>query len=337
MSISSQGDLSPINSSLGHLRQLLEEVLSIEDDDAVEPELLERLSRAAAETAELERERRRKRRERAVAIARKVSELFPEMAETAAIVFERFRDDKLDRAAAAVELASEVNERLAEADSRVRAALDRRDYSGAQDHAGRAREHQAAIAVQGKVLAALLAPASDGGAHSDGDDDGDGDAPGGDGKPNSPNRPAPGPRTSSSQGKTQSTRVERRHEPSASRPALSIAVIDRTGVVAEPGSVSIRLAEPHLALGPVLKAEERKSAVDVKNEAVATPDLVRRLSNLFPETGNGEAGNGADRSIQDLDDRIASVRTRIERDDARWSVMGRWRRGRAADEDGAEA
>ena len=166
-----QNDLAQIKSALGNFRRLSDRVLSDEDDkDVIDPALFEQLSLVAAEIAELERTRRRRRRDRALAISQQVSELFPDMAGRGA-AFVRLGDENLDRSAIAIQLAVEANDQLAESDAELRTAVENRDYGSVRDHAGRAREHQAAIAAQKDILASLLALVADG--DSDGDGDGD--------------------------------------------------------------------------------------------------------------------------------------------------------------------
>jgi hypothetical protein len=162
MSVNTPSELSPYYLGCSNFRELLVQVPATEFD--ADPEVFEQLSRAAANMAELLRDWRRKRAERVSALSAKMSEIFPELVERAASGFARVEDEALDRVETAVQSATEAGGRLAESESKARAALDNRDYSSVGKHASRAGKYQADILVQKEYLASLLASLSrDGG------------------------------------------------------------------------------------------------------------------------------------------------------------------------------
>lgn len=232
MAMRRQNDLAQIKSALGNFRRLSDRVLSDDDDrDVIDPALFEQLSLVAAEIAELERSRRRRRRDRALAIAQQVSELFPDMAGRGG-AFARLGDENLDRSAIAIQLAVEANDQLAEADAELRTAVENRDYGSVRDHAGRAREHQAAIAAQKDILASLLALVAD----DEGDSDGDGDTM------DSP--PPPGGRHEFADNGASDMAAHREAEP-------SLADAGRTAMAAE-ANPELTRAEPKFASAPTV-------------------------------------------------------------------------------------
>src|SRR5207249_2244314 len=98
--------------------------------------------------AQLGRAQRAERKEQRAAIATKVSEIFPELAEKAAATLAQLGVDGLDHATAAVNSAAEANRLLAASEASARAALEARDYDGLEQHAGGARQYQATLSAQ---------------------------------------------------------------------------------------------------------------------------------------------------------------------------------------------
>ena len=149
-----RNERSSLGSDLDFFRQLFQQTMA---GGAIEPEVFDELSRVAAEIAGSLRTRIAERS----FISAQMSELFPELAATSAAGMAQLTDEGLDRASAAVQAAAEAKCLLVECEARVRAALDKHDYSSLAEHASRAREHDAAVSAQRELLTALLAPLSD--------------------------------------------------------------------------------------------------------------------------------------------------------------------------------
>jgi hypothetical protein len=153
-----QNESSSLGSALDYFQQLLQQTTA---GDSVDPEIFDELSQVAAEIAGSLRTRIAERSAKISFISAQVSELFPELTVTSAAGITQLTDEGLDRASAAVQAAMEAKQLLAESEARVRAALDKHDYDSLDEHARRAREHDAAVSAQRELLTALLAPPSD--------------------------------------------------------------------------------------------------------------------------------------------------------------------------------
>jgi hypothetical protein len=158
MIASHQNERSSLGPVLDYFRQLFQQTTT---GDAVEPEIFDELSRVAAEIAGSLRTRIAERSAKGSFISAQMPELFPELTATSAAGMAHLTDEGLDRAAAAIRAAAGAKWLLAESETRVRVALDMHDYDSLEEHARRAREHDAAVSAQRELLTALLAPLSD--------------------------------------------------------------------------------------------------------------------------------------------------------------------------------
>jgi hypothetical protein len=228
MSAKNPSALSPYYLGISNFRELLSQIPVTERD--ADPDVFDQLSRAAADIAELLRDWRRKRAERISALSAKMSEIFPELVEKAVAGFARVADEALDRVEAAVQSATEAGGRLAESESKARAALDNRDYGSVGDHASRAGDYQAAILVQREYLCSLLAPLSRDGSDRVGTDLG------------LPLRLASAAPSVSADDRSTVADLDRRHELAPTETKNSVT--EQTGATPEPELALARQSEP---------------------------------------------------------------------------------------------